>query len=479
MFVSATVTITELWNQVLNDKNTESDEILPLIPVEQRVTDAETATVVNGTYEDEYAMYPPMLSTLAAHLTSARTNTHPGSLVWDTHTKRNLEKRSPDLTITTQDVPDADAHSIIAVWEVKHGTLIKRDYGQLYGYLQLLGRIQPYRRNFVGVLSNMSKNIVIHYRSPLGDDPNACKVYQSVSMAYAISYLREFILRDHSYQPATPSFPMYLGTMYCRLGNPLVNVIAAFEAPKDLQDPGFRKGKWINPIVDVTKYMVVKRTLPATCDHAERSVENEITMLRFITRAKEHPYFLPKLVYHTKDYQEFGITPHGCPIRAGNAGINWPTALSDIIGALKWLHEHRIIHRDVRLDNVIWDGRHAILIDLGESIFITEDMEPVIYGGGYICCPPSLIGNFRKPYIPHPADDCHAFIQLISMLLWPAFWVGIKSKNVASAHAKEAQKLTRFWGSIASSSYFSVYLEAAKEAKYEVLIRMVELCVYF
>lgn len=63
-------------------------------------------------YEDEYAIYPPILSFLAAHLTSPRTGTHPGSLVWDTHTKCNL-KRPPDLTITTQDVPDADPQSII------------------------------------------------------------------------------------------------------------------------------------------------------------------------------------------------------------------------------------------------------------------------------------------------------------------------------------------------------------------------------
>lgn len=44
-----------------------------------------------------------------------------------------------------------------AVWEVKHEFLIKRDYGQLYAYLELLGRIQPYHRNFLGVLSNLSQ----------------------------------------------------------------------------------------------------------------------------------------------------------------------------------------------------------------------------------------------------------------------------------------------------------------------------------
>lgn len=462
----------------MNDQNTDLNEILPVIEIARQVKDTEISATVNASYEDEYAMYGPILSCLAAYLTTPRSEHHPGSRVWDTHTKRNLEKRSPDMTITTQDVPDADAHSIIAVWEIKHGVLIKRDFGQLYGYLQLLGRTQPYRRNFVGVLSNLTKNVVLHYTSPLGEDPSSCRVFNSVTTAYAISYLREYILRDRSYHPAIPAFPISIGPMYRRLGNPLLNVIAAFKVPDNLQDNYFRRGKWINTEVNTAQFMVVKRTLPATRDRAARSVANEIKMLRFITSEGGHQS-LPKLVYHGNDCQEFGITPYGCPVRSGNIGIQWDTALTDVLAALEWLHDHQIIHRDVRWDNIIWDGRHAILIDLGESIFVTDGMDPVMYGGGAICCPPSLIGSFQVPYIPAPADDCHAFIQLISMLLWPAFWVGIKSMNVGTPHAREARKLSQFWNNIAASSYYSPYLVAAKDANYKILRGMVELCVYF
>lgn len=55
------------------------------------------------------------------------------------------------------------------------------------------------------------------------------------------------------------------------------------------------------------------------------------------------------------------------------------------------------------------------------------------------------------------------------MLLWPVFWLGIKSKNVAVRHAKEAQRSTRFWKNIEALPYLSKYLEAAKQPRYNIL----------
>lgn len=147
------------------------------------------------------------------------------------------------MTITAQDVPDADAHSIIAVWEFKHVALAGKDHSQLYGHLQLLGWTQPYSHNFFGILSNFLQNIVNHTRSPLGDDLSACKVYNSASVAYVISYIRECIIPDSSYHPASLGFPMYFGIMYRRLGYPLL----------DPQNPDFQEGKWINATPNTVK----------------------------------------------------------------------------------------------------------------------------------------------------------------------------------------------------------------------------------
>lgn len=488
----ATSTRTELWNTVLADSGTDVNQVLPFIPPDRQVNGTEFAELVNGTYVNEPAMYDPIRETLGPHLNRMHTETHPGCHFWLTNYKRNLQSLSPDFSFSIADVSTPDSSSIIALWEVKHGTLSRSDHGQLYNYLRILGINQPYRREFLGVLSNLHDNIVIYYRSPLGKrgfhgyQPTACRVYQTASLAYVVSYLREVIIPDTSYHPAIPAFSMDLKMMKCRLGNPGINVVAAFPLPPDLRSEYFGRNRWVNPTAqngDGRTCMVVKRSLPACLSRSERNVRGEIEILRYMADQKPH-LNLPALLYHDLAYEEFGITPYGYPLSPGEHNINWRKVLSDVLDALKWLHDHGIIHRDVRWDNVVWDKDHAVLIDLGASIQITSDeyraaAEWVTYDGGYICCPQEVIGDFHQPYVPCAAHDCYAFVQLVSMLLWPAFWSGINTRQVANADTKEAAKLRAFWVGMQTSTYFGKYMTAAKDARYDILAQMAELCVYY
>lgn len=45
--------------------------------------------------------------------------------------------------------------------------------------------------------------------------------------------------------------------------------------------------------------------------------------------------------------------------------------------------------------------------------------------------------DFTKPYYPQPADDSYAFVQLVSMPLWPASRLGIRSDQVRHTYATE------------------------------------------
>lgn len=482
------MTLTQLWNEVLADKGTKEFQILPAIRPADSISETEFSDLVEGTYKDEIPMYDPIHSCVGQFINKDRTPDHPGSKLWLTNYKRKLNSLSPDFTITVGHVATPDSSSVIALWEVKHGELSKADHGQLYNYLRLLGINQPHRRDFVGVLSNLNENIVIHYGSPQGNDgeqgykAKTCLIYTSVNIAHVVSYLREMIIPDSLHHPATTAFSIELREMKCRLGHPALNVVAAFLLPRDLKSPRFGVHKWVNPEAlkgDGTTEMVVKRTVPGSYNRDERRVDNEIEMLLYINSERGHVN-LPTIVYHTLDLHEFGITPRGAPSIPGHKNIPWPTVLENVLAALKWLHDHHVIHCDVRWDNVVIFGDRAVLVDLGASIrFDPDKPEYAIYDGGYICCPRELIGDFTKPYIPRTADDCYAFVQLVSMLLWPAFWVGIESRLVANKHATEAHKLRNFWNAMEASPYFKKYLDAAELSQYEILQKMTELCVYF
>lgn len=488
----ATSTRTELWNSVLADPGTEINQVLPFIPLDRRLSETEFAELVNTEFSSEIDMYDPIREVLGPHLHTMHTESHPGSHLWLTNYKRHLQSLSPDFSISVGDISSPDSSSIIALWEVKLGGLSRADYGQLYNYLRVLGINQPYRRDFLGVLSNLSENIVMYYRSPHGKrgfqgfQPTACRVYGTVSVAYAVSYLREMVIADTSYHPAIPAFSMDLKMMKCRLGNPGLNVVAAFPVPRDLMSAKFGRNRWVNPNSkngNGRNSMVVKRSLPACLSRGERNVRNEIDILRYMADQKPHPN-LPILIYHDLAYDEFGISPYGYPLTPGEHKIDWREVLLNVLDALKWLHGHGIIHRDVRWDNVIWDKNHAVLIDVGSAIRITSDeylaaAEWVTYDGGYICCPQEVIGDFHQPYVPCAAHDCYAFVQLVSMLLWPAFWSGINTRQVANTDTTEAAKLRAFWEGMQTSTYFGKYMEAARNARYDVLAQMTELCVYF
>lgn len=480
--VIVSVNRNETWTKVLEDKLTTRDVTFPMVPVDSCIPEDKFKDLVDFKYADEAAMYPNIFHCLKEHLTTERTNTYPGSMVWPTYPKKSLEGRSPDFTITIQGVASVDEASVIGIWEVKHRSLSKDSYGQLYDYLRLLSKRQPHRQSFVGVLSNLKENVVVILQMEHGMRPKTI-IYKTHSLSLVLAYLRTFILPDVSYHPPAPAFPIELGIMQKRLGNPELSVVGAFIIPKDLENERFCCGKEIMTGAqggDGKIQMVVKRTLPATGTRGERSVKNEIEILRQLLGNDGHPN-LPKMLYNTMDMRELAITPHGYPIKPRDRSMKWSQILTDVLAALQWLHGKHIIHRDVRWDNIIWDANHAVLIDLGAAIEfdpVSTSEEEVLYEGGYICCPRELIGRLDEPYFPRPADDCFAFVQLVNMLVWPERWEGHRSPDVAKEGSSLARMLKEFWKKMAKSTIWGEYVRAAEGADYEKLGGIVGFCVY-
>lgn len=451
------------------------------------IIDPAISHLANNSFKNEPEMYQPAVSLLGGYLTMAPKGSlpqpgefHPGCRVWDTHASKNLDGKSPDITITVTNTNSPDPTSAIAVWELKYGGLDNDGHGQVYDYLKTISKKQSQRSHFIGILSNLRENIVITMVRENLTGRFRCRTYKSMTLGYAISYLREVIRHNSEYHPPMPAFSIDLGIMESRLGNPSFCVVAAFPLPNNFYSKIFARGRWVCPQgTDIGDFIVVKRTVPESSWLPERPVATEINILQYIYNSGGHKN-LPQLVYHSLDFDEFAITPYGYRLKPGDTVVPWRRVLQDVLEALKWLHAHEIIHRDVRWDNIIWDRDHAVLIDLGAAIHIADLRAPVQYQGGNICCPPALIGKFGSElYFPRPADDCYAFFLLMSMLHWPEQWAGLETNKVAESNSEVARELQRFWGQIEQSKVWGRYVRAAEEVDYTILEEFLDCCVYY
>lgn len=449
----------------------------------QRITD-----LVDTVFTKEPEMYQPSFACLKEFLTITARGGHPGSVLWDTHARKSLEGHSPDFTISIANTKRPDATAAIAVWEMKDEALDDDGRGQVYDYLKLITKKQAHRTHFIGILSNLTDNVVITlYRERRAPQAGGkcwrwrCRSFKPMPLAYAIAYLRDIILSQSKYLPSVPEFSSDLGILDRRLGSPTYSVIAAFLVPACFREKRFARTRWMNPksLADTTlDVFVVKRTVPPGSNTPERSVRREIKILSRIHEAGGHPN-LPQMVYHTNSLDELAITPFGYSPKPGDAIMDWRKILDGVLEALKWLHRKQIIHRDVRWDNIIWHEDHAVLIDLGASVYVPTAEFMTIYDGGNICCPPALIGKFNQAYHPRPADDCYAFFLLVNTLNWPECWKDIRTEHVADLYSDVGTKLTDFWTQVAKSRVWGRYVEAAEFARYDVLEELLDTCVYF
>lgn len=458
--------------------------------LEDIIRNDEVAALGCTKYAQEPAMYTRVHNCLAEHLTTPIGET-PGSTVFDTHSIEVINGWKPDMTIVTADCSHPVAECVIATLELKKGTLSDDAFGQLYDYLKGIKQAQPHRRIIIGVLSNLRQNQFLALESVPGQRTR-CIRYNSVTLDIAITYLQTFVIPSSLYHPPISLFSPDLGPRGMPMGNPAFSTVAAFDILSTFSQSAFRKGRWVDPSVELpTGYaqIVVKRTTPPVygmsfISRAPRSVKNEIDILRAI-RGKQRDddlpgwKHLPQLFYHTDDFQEFGMLPRGFAISASDSHIHWPKVLVDVIDALQWLHAQHIIHRDVRLDNIIWDTNHAVLIDLGAAIDVTEQTESNIqFCGGYVCCPPELIGHLNTSYTPSPADDCLAVILLVNTILFPARWAGFRSCELEKAGSPETRILGDFWKRMATSPIWRAFYNAGCAADYDGLKEMGEFFVY-
>ncbi len=162
----------------------------------------------------------------------------------------------------------------------------------------------------------------------------------------------------------------------------------------------------------------------------------------------QHPHVLPlydsgeagELLYYVMPYVD-GESLRGKLVREGQLEV--PEAvriLRDVADALSHAHEHGVVHRDIKPDNVMLSGRHALVTDFGVAKAVSEARgRDELATAGLLLGTPAYMAPEQTAgdEIDHRAD-IYAFGALAYELLTgrPPF-LGSSPQAVISAHVTD------------------------------------------
>jgi hypothetical protein len=456
-------------NIFLQSKNVRRDLELRIPPSGANIDENEVNALVGSTYKAELAMYDPTVAIMTRYLGRTRSEQHPGIRVVDTHALKFLDGHAPDISICI----DSSGTSVCAettyvVVELKLGPLDDSGRGQACGYLQSLRAVHHHRKKHIVVLSNLRESIVLAYSGQMRLS------YRPVGFIDLLRYLRDEVLNQPTFFPLVSQFSYDLGGLEEYLGRAYASQVASFRLPRTIPN---EKGDRVicSEMPPKVKFMAVKRVTDVP--HGYHESETEVTLsteIDFLVRLNNsnsgRPFdnHLQKILFHSLDKKELATLPVGSsPTNSLVARALTPddmsTVLLDILDAIIWLHQHNIIHRDIRWDNVIVSKNRGFLIDLGSA---TAAGEAATFAGGWVCCPPELLAgglNGETEYTPLFEHDFLSWVLMVNMSLFPERWDGVGTDSIVRGDNPRNQDFERFWKDIEDNRFWGPYVKAAKQ----------------
>jgi len=351
--------------------------------------------------------------------------------VLDTHRQRFLADLSPDLVLQRYSNTQ-DKFNIAAVIDLKgigdegYSKLdTANNLGQILDYLTAMQQCQLGRGTFLGLVTNLQDACLLRYQTKIlkgrsrrtsGNEPYTSKLtqYRKVPLQDALRYLYQ-VLQDPAANPPRLPFSESAGELSHVVQRHSKSVVAVFHRQNT---------------------QIIVKAAPE--EQWNSGVENEIMCLKHL-QGDDRPSCIPKLVYdnmaeNASPLPEFGISPVGRPLQLElfKEATDFRICLEDILVALKWVHDHGIVHRDVRGDNIIvFEGldvgegflqnpdeaaldprnrrRRALLIDFDRAISLGSTC---YYEGGYICCPRDLLQRCTQPEDQAPESPVEPMVPL-------------------------------------------------------------------
>ncbi|MEO8561689.1 MAG: protein kinase [bacterium] len=122
---------------------------------------------------------------------------------------------------------------------------------------------------------------------------------------------------------------------------------------------------------------------------------------------------------------------------------------AEVADALAYAHEHHLVHRDVKPDNVLLSGGHAVVMDFGIAKAVGEAREDAtLTGEGMSLGTPAYMAPEQaaaEPTVDHRADVYSVGAMLFEMLSGEAPFAGSWQHIVMEKMSTDAPSLTSRW----------------------------------
>ncbi len=164
----------------------------------------------------------------------------------------------------------------------------------------------------------------------------------------------------------------------------------------------------------------------------------------------QHPHIVPLLTAGSKDDLLFYVMPYieGESLRAkltreGELPVGEAVRiLKEVIDALSYAHSHGIVHRDIKPDNVLLSGKHAVVTDFGVAKAVSSSTAgQSLTSMGIALGTPAYMAPEQAaadPHVDHRADVYAVGVLAYEMLTGQPPFTGPNPQAVLSAHMTQA-----------------------------------------
>ncbi len=112
--------------------------------------------------------------------------------------------------------------------------------------------------------------------------------------------------------------------------------------------------------------------------------------------------------------------------------------LKEIADALAYAHDHGVVHRDIKPDNVMLSGRHALVMDFGVAKAVSEATgQQKITTAGVVLGTPAYMSPEQAaadPHVDHRADIYALGVMAYEMLAGRPPFMGTTQQQILAAH---------------------------------------------